>query len=53
MIIGQAAFGSLYAFIMVPSLLEMLEVALEYFPDREREVNNMCTGMYGALLGLS
>ena len=32
MIIGQAMFGSVYAFIMIPSLLESLEVGLQCFP---------------------
>ena len=32
MIVGQAMFGSVYAFIMIPSLLEMLEVGKECFP---------------------
>ena len=46
MIIGQALFGITYAFIMVPSLPEMLDASLEYFPQHEHDINNMCPGMF-------
>ena len=53
MALGQAMFGVAYAFILVPSLPEMLESATKCFPLQEQEVNYLCSGIFSALLGLS
>ena len=52
MILGQALFGISYAVVMVPSLPEMIESALEIHPQFETQINTMCPGVFSACLGL-
>jgi len=52
MIIGQAFHGLVDPFILVPSLPEMIESVLDYFPGQETEINDISSGIFNMFLGI-
>jgi len=53
MILGQALRGIIDPFTLVPSLPEMIECVLPYYPaSAEAEINNISAGLFNMFLGL-
>ena len=51
MAIGQALIGIFLCFLIIPSLPEMVESQISRFPGQERQVNDLCSGLFNAFLG--
>ena len=52
MAVGQAAHGLIDPYILVPSLPEMIESVLDYYPGEETEVNDISSGVFNMFLGI-
>ena len=53
MVLGQVIGGIVMANMFIPSLSEMMESANERFADHdEREINNMCAGIFNSFIGV-
>jgi hypothetical protein len=53
MVLGQAIRGLVDPFTLVPSLPEMIESAMCYYPaSAETEINDISSGMFNMFLGI-
>lgn len=50
--IGQALHGLIDPFILVPSLPEMIDAAMIYYPNNENEINDLSSGVFNCFLGI-
>ena len=49
---GQAFHGLVDPYILVPSLPEMIESVLDFFPGQETKVNDISSGLFNMFLGI-
>ena len=49
--IGQAVVGTMFGIMYIPALPASIESAIQRFPGKDREVNNMSAGLFQTFLG--
>jgi len=52
MIVGQVVRGFVEPYVIVPTLPEMIDVALVKYPDDEIAVNDLSSGVFNSFLGI-
>jgi hypothetical protein len=52
MAIGQMLHGLVDPFLLIPSLPEMIDAALDKYPEDEFTVNDLSSAMFNSFLGI-
>ena len=52
MAIGTAVIAFLDAYMLIPSLPEMVESTVPFYPRQERRVNDLASGVFRSMLGI-